>query len=58
MLKIALLQQRDTLLSRINWIAVALYAVLLVLLHVKPLKKLHPVVFIAAGAVIGVLLKM
>lgn len=57
-LKIALLQQGDTLLSRINWIAVALYAVLLVLLHVKPLKKLHPIVFIAAGAVIGVLLKM
>ena len=33
-------------------------AVLVVLLHLKPLKKIHPIAFIAAGAVIGVLFKM
>ncbi|MGN1368324.1 MAG: chromate transporter [Aristaeellaceae bacterium] len=57
-LKIALFRQADSFLASIDWIAVALYAVLLVLLHVKPVKKLHPVVFIAVGAVVGVVLGM
>ena len=40
----------------LNWKAVLLGAVLLVLTReVKPLKKLHPVVFIAASAVVGIL---
>ena len=39
-------------------IAVALYAQLVVLLHMKAFKKLHPIVFIAAGAVAGVILQM
>ena len=54
----ALLHQADTVLASISWIAVALYAVLVVLLHLKPLKKLHPIVFIAVGAVAGILLQM
>jgi chromate transporter len=38
-----------------RWKAVILAALLLVLTRrVKPLKKLHPVVFIAASAVIGI----
>ena len=57
-LKIALFRQAETLLGSINWIAVVLFAVLVALLHWKPLKKLHPIVFIAAGAVVGILLKM
>ena len=57
-LKIALFRQADTFLASINWIAVALYAVLVALIHYKPLKKLHPIVFIAVGAVAGILLKM
>ena len=57
-LKIALFKQADTFLASISWLAVALYAVLVVLTHLKPLKKLHPIVFIAVGAVVGVLLKM
>ena len=57
-LKIALFREADTFLASIDWMAVALYAVLVVLLHLKPIKKLHPIVFIAAGAVVGVLLKM
>ena len=39
----------------LNWKAVLLGAVLLVLTRrIKPLKKLHPVVFIAASAVVGI----
>ncbi|MBP3638200.1 MAG: chromate transporter [Clostridia bacterium] len=57
-MKIALLHQADTFLASINWIALILYAVLVALMYCKPLKKLHPIVFIAIGAVAGILLKM
>ena len=57
-LKIALFRQAETFLGSINWIAVVLFAVMVALLHWKPLKKLHPIVFIAAGAVVGIVLKM
>ena len=57
-LKIALFREADGFLASINWIAVALYALLVVLVHLKPLKKLHPIVFIAVGAVAGIILKM
>ena len=44
-------------LERIDWKAAALAAVLLVLTRwVKPTKKLHPIVFILASAVIGAVL--
>ena len=46
------------LVTAIDWKCVVLAAVLLVLTRwVKPTKKLHPIVFIAASAVVGVLLK-
>ena len=39
-----------------NWKAIILAAVLLIATRgIKPLKKLHPVVFIIASAVIGIL---
>ena len=57
-LKIALFRQADTFLASISWIAVILYALLVALLHFKPLKKIHPIAFIAAGAVIGVIFQM
>lgn len=57
-LKIALFKGGELLLSSVSWIAVALFAVMVVLLHLKPLKKLHPIVFIAAGAVFGILFSM
>lgn len=45
-------------LSTVHWKAAVLAAVLLVLTRwVKPTKKLHPIVFIIASGVIGVLLK-
>ena len=48
----------DVTLAAIDWVAMGLFALLLVLCHVKPLKKLHPIVFIALGAVVGILLGM
>ena len=57
-LKIALFRQADTFLASISWIAVILYVLLTALLHFKPLKKIHPIAFIAAGAVIGAIFQM
>ena len=57
-MKIALFHQADTFLASISWIAVVLYAVLVAMMYWKPMKKLHPIVFIAIGAVAGILLKM
>ena len=57
-LKIALFREAETFLGSISWIAVALFALLLWAIHFKPLKKLHPIVFIAVGAVAGILLSM
>ena len=57
-LKIALFKEAETFFGSFNWIAIALFAVLVVCTQLKKLKKLHPVVFIAVGAIIGVLLKM
>jgi len=46
------------LLGAVKWEALALAAVLLVLTRwVKPTKKLHPVVFIAASAVVGIIFR-
>lgn len=57
-LKIALFQEAESFFASFNWIAIALFAVLLVCTQLKKLKKLHPIVFIAVGALIGVLLRM
>ena len=52
----ALLHEGATGLAAVDWKAAALAAVLLVLTRwVKPTKKLHPIVFILASAVVGVL---
>ena len=46
------------LVTAIDWKGVVLAAVLLVLTRwVKATKKLHPIVFIAASAVVGIVLK-
>lgn len=41
-----------------NWLALAVAAVVFVCVKFTPLKKLHPICFIAASAVIGVILGM
>lgn len=49
----------STLSANINWKGIALAAVLLVLTNfVKKTKNLHPIVFIAASAVVGILFQM
>ena len=40
------------------WPAIALAAVIFLCLQIKPLKKLHPIVFILASAVVGIVFKM
>ena len=42
----------------INWIGVAIFAAVFACTQLKKLKKLHPIVFILAGAVLGVIFKM
>ncbi|MBE5784062.1 MAG: chromate transporter [Clostridiales bacterium] len=57
-LKISLLTQGETFFSSLNWVAIALFAIFLALTQVKALKKIHPIAYIAVGAVVGVLLQM
>ena len=55
---IALVNVGGTGLALLNWKAIALAAVLLVLTHwVKFTKNLHPILFILASAVVGVVFK-
>ena len=44
----------EALSALLRWKAVLLAVAVFVCMQLKPLKKLHPVVFIAASAVIGV----
>ena len=44
--------------AAIYWPAVALAAAVFVCLQVKPLKKLHPIVFIALSAVVGIVFQL
>lgn len=48
----------EGLLACLNLPGIALFALMLVCMNVGKLKKLHPIVFIAAGAVIGIVLMM
>lgn len=41
-----------------SWLNLAILAVLFVLTQIKPTKNLHPILFIAAGAVLGIVLKL
>lgn len=54
-----LLPEWKTMLLRFfHWKAIALFALVFVLYRYTPLKKLHPIVFIAASAVLGAVFKM
>ena len=54
-LKIALFREAATFLGSINWVCVAFFAVMVFLTNWKKLKKVHPIAFIALGAVVGVI---
>ena len=57
-LKVCLWHAAGSFRASVDWIATAAFAVFLALTQLKPLKKLHPAVFIAAGALLGILLRM
>lgn len=42
----------------VNWLALAVGVAVFVCMHLKPLKKLHPIAFIGLAAVAGILLKL
>ena len=44
--------------THVNWIALALFAVFFILMNLKPLKKIHPIFFIAAAAVLGIVFRL
>lgn len=44
--------------SQLNWPAILIAAAIFVGLHLKPLKKLHPIAFIGIAAVIGVVFQL
>ncbi|MBQ2865775.1 MAG: chromate transporter [Clostridia bacterium] len=56
-LNLPLFRETGNFLDVLNIPALILAAVLLVLTNIKPLKKLHPVVFIAFSAVVGIVFK-
>ena len=57
LLKIALVTVENGI-SHVNYLNVAICLITLGLLQIKKLKKLHPLVWIAAGAVIGIVFKL
>ena len=57
LLKIALVTIENGV-SSINYLNVAICFITLVLLQIKKLGKLHPLVWIAAGAIIGIVFKI
>lgn len=40
--------------THVNWKEIILFAAILVLMNIKPLKKIHPIAFIAFSALIGI----
>ena len=57
-LRIALFREANSFLASIHVTAVIFFAVLVFLTQWKKLKKVHPIAFIALGAVIGVIFQM
>ncbi len=57
-LKTTLYVGGDTFFASLNFIAIALFAVFLTLMQIKKLNKIHPIIYIISGAVIGIILKL
>lgn len=43
--------------THVNWQMIILFAVIFVLMRLRPLKKIHPIAFIAFSAVVGIIFK-
>ena len=56
--RIALMVDTGAALPGIHWLAVTLAVLVFVLIRYSPLKKLHPICFIAFSAVVGIVLQM
>ncbi len=56
-LRIALFSAGEGALS-VNWLCMGIFAALLAIMQWKPMKQVHPVLYIAVGAVLGIVLKM
>lgn len=57
LIKIAMIQENDGVVS-IQYLGIVICAVVLILLQFKKFKKLHPLVWIVAGAIAGIILKI
>ena len=44
--------------SVFQWVPLALFLALFALMQIKPLSRIHPIAYIAAGAVLGVVLRL
>ena len=60
LIQLAVLESPGTgsLLADVNWLKLALFALMVVLLQVKKLKKLHPALFILFGAILGLVFQL
>ena len=47
-----------TFLASFNYLAIALFIIFLILMQIKKLNKIHPIVYIITGAVLGIILKL
>ncbi len=48
----------DTLSTSFNYLAIVLFVVFLALMQIKKLNKIHPIIYILSGAVLGIVLKL
>ncbi len=44
--------------THVNWVEIIMFAIILTLFRLKPLKKVHPIFFILASAAAGIFLKL
>lgn len=44
--------------THVNWISIILFVVFFIVMNLKPLKKVHPIFFILAGALLGIIFQL
>ncbi|MDO4493605.1 MAG: chromate transporter [Clostridia bacterium] len=58
MLQLSVFRKGGAFFASVDWLCLALFAALLGLMYVPKLKKLHPIVFILLGAVLGIVFSL
>lgn len=56
MLKLSVFRGEGSLFASVDWLCLALFVGFVVVMNIKKIKKLHPICFIIAGAVLGLAL--